>query len=109
MNTIKQETIDSEVYKDRARTEKLVDSDNVAVKIRTLLLQIIDSPCKTPMSLSRMKSLERLYAAVSAEGDVALEDADYNFLMNHIDEVGIVLPYVYNQLQGCLQNNTKTS
>lgn len=97
MKCIKAAALDELLYADRHGVVPAKVEDR-HFTVRQYLLYLLDLPlAKEPMTRKLSKSIDRVYGALQ-DGDALLEDADFTFLSERIDTIGIPNKHLYDAI-----------
>lgn len=97
MKKIAKEKLDQLLFSDREKKIKAVKDNQEQYSVRSYFMYIIDQQINgAKTNRETVKMIDKIYDALK-EGDLILEDAEFEHLKKHIDGIGIPVFCVYKE------------
>lgn len=96
MKKISKDKLDAKLYLDRKNSVTAKSKEGNDLTIRDQLKILIDtSYANQKINRESIKRIDAVYEALSGEDDVILENADFDFMVDHFEKLGITPVHVY--------------
>lgn len=104
MKIIKKEDINKTLYIDRAEEHPACNQHGEEYTCRTWLMWAIDVvPRDQKLTRKTIETMDKIYKALNqSDSDVSFEDADFAYLKEHIESLGVQSAHVYRTITNLL-------